>query len=90
MSRTKKRRSHTNQYIFEDAGPSKADRLSNPNSYDARKKKALNDRKKKRSVFQKEQDKQKAEAQGNQPVRQQGGRLAEKIRKLNAEKKKED
>ncbi len=88
MSRVKKKRSHTNQYIFEDAGPSKGERLANPESYESRKKKALAERKKKRSVYQKELDKQKEEQQKqSQDNRPRGGRLADKIRKMNADKK---
>lgn len=87
MSRTKKKRSQVNQYIFEDAGPSKAERLANPNSYDARKKKALKDRKKNKSVYEKVQDEARKADEKNSSQGPRGGRLADKIRKLNAEKK---
>lgn len=87
MSRTKKKRRHVSQYIQEDAGPTKAERLANPGSYEARKRKALKESKKPKSVYQKELEKQEAAKKQDSSDQRKGGRLADKIRKLNAEKK---
>jgi len=88
MSRSKKKRSNANQLIFEDeTGPNKSERFANPDSYEARKKRAMKDRKKNRSVYQKELDKQEAAKAGGDQGRPKGGRLADKIRKMNADKK---
>lgn len=87
MSRIKKSRGNTFQVIFADTGPSKTERLANPDSYESRKKKAQSKDKKNRSVYQKELDKQQAEAENAENGRPKGGRLADKIRKMNAKKK---
>lgn len=87
MTREKKTRSMKGKIKLDKGGPTKTDRLTDPQSYDSRKKKALKDSKKHRSVYQKELDKQKesgSDAADEQAAKR--GRLAEKIRKLNAEK----
>ena len=85
MSRQKKRR-HTREWVEFEDGPSRKEKLANPNSYESRKRKAKAEQKKNKSVFQKEQD-AKAAAKAKQPENSHArGRLADKIRKLNAEK----
>lgn len=85
MSRTKKRR-HTREWVEFEDGPSRKDKLSNPNSYESRKRKALAEKKKHKSVFQKEQDANAANQGGQKANTHARGRLADKIRKLNANK----
>ncbi|MCV6590402.1 MAG: hypothetical protein OIF57_15470 [Marinobacterium sp.] len=84
MTRQKKRR-HTREWVEFEDGPSRKDKLSNPDSYESRKRKAKAEQKKNRSVFQKVQD-AKAAANGGQKENSHArGRLADKIRKLNAQ-----
>lgn len=87
MSRSKKRR-HTSEWVeYDEAGPTRSAKLTDPESYESRKRKGLAERKKVKSVFQKEQDKagKGQDQRGNGHAR---GRLADKIRKLNAQKEK--
>ena len=85
MTRAKRRR-HTREWVEFEDGPSRKEKLSNPNSYESRKRKAMAERKKNKSVFQKDQD-AKAASGSKQPENSHArGRLADKIRKLNAEK----
>ncbi|MBY4678416.1 hypothetical protein [Marinobacterium arenosum] len=89
MSRLKKRR-HTREWVeFEENGPSRRERLANPDSYESRKRRALAEKKKNKSVFQKEQEKAESgsKQQGGNHAR---GPLADKIRKLNADKAQQD
>lgn len=87
MTREKKTRSMKGKIKLDKGGPTKTDRLTDPQSYDSRKKKALKDSKKQRSVYQKELDKQKESgADGESGQAPKRGPLADKIRKLNAEK----
>ena len=85
MSRTKKKRSDANVIIFENA-PRRSEKLADPDSYESRKKRALDKKKKNKSVYAKAlEESKKAGSQGGQANR---GPLAEKIRKLNAAKAK--
>lgn len=89
MSRTKKRR-HTREWVeYEETGPSRKKKLVDPESYESRKRKALADKKKNKTSYQKDLD-SKAGDNGNKGGSHARGRLADKIRKLNAEKEKQD
>ncbi|WP_027856517.1 hypothetical protein [Marinobacterium jannaschii] len=87
MSRTKKKRSDANVIIFENA-PRRSEKLADPDSYESRKKRALEKKKKNKSVYAKTlEENKKAENKGAQANR---GPLADKIRKLNAAKAKSE
>lgn len=86
MSRNKKRR-HTSEWVeYDEAGPTRKERNADPESYDSRRRKGLAERKKVKSVFQKDQDAKAANKGKGQDNGHARGRLADKIRKLNAEK----
>ncbi|MGB0467041.1 MAG: hypothetical protein ACPGF7_05820 [Pontibacterium sp.] len=89
MSRIKKRRGNTYQVLFEDTGPSKQERLDDPESYESRKRAALAKKKKPKSVYQKVLEEEKA-AKDRKANNGPKGPLADKIRKLNAKKKQSD
>jgi len=85
MTRQKKRR-HTREWVeFDESGPSRKERRADPDSYESRKRKGLTERKKTKSVFQKDLD-AKAKKTPQKDNGHARGRLADKIRKLNAEK----
>lgn len=90
MSRQKKKRSFVSQYLPADEVISKSERLADPDSYESRKKKAAEKKKKHKSVYQKAQEEQKASEADESTPSQRGGRLADKIRKLNAQKKAQE
>lgn len=88
MTRLKKQRRMANKIVL-DKTPKKQERLADPDSYESRKRKAMLKKKKHQSVEQKQQS-----AKPTKPARErdveagrrgerQGGRLAEKIRRLN-------
>lgn len=84
MSRIKKRR-HTREWVeYAETGPSRRERLSDPDSYESRKRRALAEKKKQKSVYQKQLEKEQAGG-GEQGGSHARGRLADKIRKLNAQ-----
>ena len=82
MTRKKKQRSFVGQFLTAESDiPTKEELLADPNSKESLKKKALELKKKKKSVYQKELDKQQAEKEKAEKNQQpQGGRLADKIR----------
>lgn len=89
MTRIKKQRRHANLIVL-DKTPKKKERLSDPDSYESRKLRALNKRKKHKSVYQKVQEQQTRHERDTEAGRRGGrplGPLADKIRKLNADKK---
>ena len=88
MSRIKKKRSFVSQYIIEKK-PSKEELLADENSKLSLKKKAHQEKKKHKSVFQKEMEKQKqkeAEEAAEKSAQARRGRLADKIIELNKQK----
>jgi vacuolar-type H+-ATPase subunit I/STV1 len=90
MSRVKKKRSFVSQYILEQK-PSKAEKLADEDSYESRRKKNNEKKKKHKSVYQRTLEAEKASQEAdNQQAPKQGGRLAEKIRKLNEQKEKQN
>ena len=73
--------------FIDDSGPSRQERLADPDSYDSRRRKALEKKKRPPSVY----EKQKGSNEGSETEQaQRKTRLADKIRKLNEEKTKED
>ncbi len=90
MSRQKKKRSFVSQYLPADEVISKSERLADPDSYESRKKKAAEKKKKHKSVYQKKVEAEKAQSGGNEDSGRKGGRLADKIRKLNEQKRKQN
>ena len=90
MTRPKSKRKNANQVIIVDReGPTRHERLADPDSYENRKKRAMKAKKIKPSVYQKEQEAKKKSEENGQDKPKQGGRLADKIRKLNAQKEKQ-
>ncbi|MBP0048713.1 hypothetical protein H9C73_08180 [Marinobacterium sp. AK62] len=90
MSRSKKSRKTGAFMTVLERKPKKQELLADPTSKESRRKKLKEQRKKQKSVFEKAQATQKAaerDAQAGRRGTRHGGPLAEKIRKLNAEKK---
>jgi len=92
MSRRKKQRKVGAFMAVLERKPRKQERLADPTSKEARRKRALEQRKKHKSVFEKAKGSQSAierdRAAGRKGTRH-GGPLAEKIRQLNAAKRQE-
>ncbi|MGB0733479.1 MAG: hypothetical protein ACPGPF_06925 [Pontibacterium sp.] len=90
MTRIKKSRGAGNRLIFDDSFTPKSERLADPDSYESRKKKANEKKKRHRSVYQKAVDEakeqKKAGKKGKADDNRQLGPLAEKIRRMNAQK----
>ncbi|WP_067868411.1 hypothetical protein [Neptuniibacter marinus] len=81
MARIKKSRKAKG--FIDDSGPSRRERLADPDSYDSRRRKALEKKKRHQSVY----EKKKAESEEDENSQEQRKtRLADKIRKLNKEK----
>jgi predicted RNA-binding protein associated with RNAse of E/G family len=81
MSRTKKKRP-TVGYLDIRITPDKRDKLTEEDSYETRKKRGQEKKKKHKSVYQKVKAAEEAKANDNANKQPQGGRLAEKIRKM--------
>ncbi len=78
MSRVKKKRTGGQPVIWLD-GPRRSEKLADPDSYESRKRKNLEKKKKVKSVFDKHQDEN---SQGESDADQRKTRLSDKIRKL--------
>lgn len=87
MSRSKKKR--TGLMFVLERKPSKREFLEDPQSKESRKKKALADKKKPKSVYQKNLEQKKSSEQAGNLQQPVGGRLAAKIKKLNSQKSTE-
>lgn len=87
MSRLKKSRKAKG--FIDDSGPSRKERLADPESYDSRRRKSQEKKKKKPSVYEKLRQ-QEINASGNETAAERKTRLAEKIKKLNQDKKEQD
>jgi len=88
MSRKKKTRSGGGQTVFIDA-PRRSEKLADPDSYESRKRKNLEQKKKQKSVYEKE----RAAAANATSTEERKTRLADKIRRLKqneAEQSSED
>lgn len=91
MTRLKKQRRMANKIVL-DKTPKKQERLADPDSYESRKQRAMVKRKKHQSVEQKKQNAQPTQSAKERDTKAgqrgavQGGRLADKIRELNATK----
>jgi len=81
MSRLKKSRKAKG--FIPNEGPTRNERLADPESYDSRRRKALGKKKKNVSVFEKQRQAEASGAEQQTPERKT--RLADKIRKLNKE-----
>lgn len=87
MTRLKKSRKAKG--FIDDSGPSRKERLADPESYDSRKRKALEQKKKRhKSVFEKQRQ-EAAESGNDNAEAQRKTRLADKIRRLNQEKEQD-
>lgn len=82
MTRLKKSRKAKG--FIDDSGPSRQERLADPNSYDSRRRKAQEKKKKHTSAYEKQRQNEKTTDQTAATERKT--RLAEKIKKLNASK----
>ena len=88
MTRKKKERSTGKLMTVLERAPRKQERLAEPTSKEARRQKALRERKKHKSVYEKAQATQsrvERDAEAGRRRTRHGGRLAEKIRRLNRE-----
>ncbi|WP_286238887.1 hypothetical protein [Neptuniibacter halophilus] len=86
MTRLKKSRK-AKGFIPSDT-PSRRERLADPESYDSRRRKAQEKKKKHVSVYEKERQKEEAAA-GQKPAERKT-RLADKIKKLNQDKEQQE
>ncbi len=86
MARIKKSRKATG--FIDNSGPSRSERLADPESYDSRRRKAQAEKKKNASVYEKQR--QDSASSGDNPSAERKTRLADKIRKLNEDKKVQD
>lgn len=88
MTRLKKQRRMANKIVL-DKTPKKKERMADPDSYESRKKRALDQRKKQSSVYEKTRAtpsrKERDDEAGRKGTRH-GGPLADKIRRLNEQK----
>ncbi|KDE39382.1 hypothetical protein ADINL_2511 [Nitrincola lacisaponensis] len=90
MTRIKKQRRAANLIVL-DKTPKKKERLADPESYESRKQQALKKRKKKLSLYEKARQEAEQQARNDAAGRrgsQKLGPLADKILRMNAEKKK--
>lgn len=81
MARIKKSRKATG--FIDNSGPSRSERLADPDSYDSRRRRAQAEKKKNTSVYEKQR--QNSDSSDDQPAERKT-RLADKIKKLHAEK----
>ncbi|MDN2659778.1 hypothetical protein Q4583_03980 [Neptunomonas phycophila] len=81
MSRTKKKRP-TVGHLDIRISPDKRDKLTEEDSYETRRKRGLEKKKKHKSVYQKVKEAEEAKADSNEQKQPKGGRLAEKIKKM--------
>ncbi|MCP8687458.1 hypothetical protein [Marinobacterium sedimentorum] len=86
MTRLKKKRSDANRIEWGESAPRRSEKLADPGSYESRKRKSLDKRKQQKSVYEKQLEKEEREARLRAQQQPRGGRLAEKIRRLNREK----
>lgn len=86
MARIKKSRKATG--FIDNSGPSRSERLADPESYDSRRRRAQAEKKKNASVYEKQR--QDSENSGENQATERKTRLADKIRKLNEDKKAQD
>lgn len=95
MTRLKKQRRMANKIVL-DKTPKKQERLADPDSYESRKQRAMAKKKKHQSVEQKRINAKptksaiERDTEAGRRGERKGGRLAEKIRKLNAQKRDKD
>lgn len=92
MTRLKKQRRMANKIVL-DKTPKKQERLADPDSYESRKKRAQDKRKRHQSVFDKARENQTREqrdAEAGRRGTRHGGPLADKIRRLNQAARDED
>ena len=82
---TRLRKSRKAKGFIDDSGPSRNERLADPDSYDSRRRKAKAEKKKNKSVFEKQREAEQSNSSNSQ-ANDRKTRLADKIRKLNQEK----
>ena len=88
MARMKKSRKAKG--FIDDRGPSRQERLADPDSYDSRKRKALEQKKKRhQSVYEKQRQEELEKKGSDGSKTERKTRLADKIRRLNKEKDQE-
>ncbi|MCP4596768.1 hypothetical protein [Neptuniibacter sp.] len=85
---TRLRKSRKAKGFIDNEGPSRNERLADPNSYESRRRKAQEKKKKHTSVYEKERQAEKNNASDDKTTERKT-RLADKIKKLNKEKQKE-
>ncbi|KEA63864.1 hypothetical protein ADIMK_1991 [Marinobacterium lacunae] len=93
MSRNKKQRRLGSFMAVLEQKPKKQERLADPTSKEARKQKALRDRKKHKSMYEKAQATQsraERDAEAGRKGTRHGGPLADKIRRLNLEQQESE
>ena len=87
MTRAKKSRKAKG--FIDDRGPSRKERLADPDSYDSRRRKSVEKRKKPKSVYEKHREQVESEENTNAASKGKT-RLADKIRRLNEAKQESD
>ena len=90
MTRERKKRSDANRIEWGTQPPRRSEKLADPDSYESRKKRALEKRKKQKSAYEKHLEQQERSEGRDDQKGARGGRLAEKIRGLNREKRELD
>ncbi|WP_292950516.1 MULTISPECIES: hypothetical protein [unclassified Neptuniibacter] len=85
MARIKKSRKATG--FIDNSGPSRSEKLADPDSYESRRRKAQAEKKKNASVYEKQRQ-NSDNSDDNQPAERKT-RLADKIKKLNEEKQRD-
>lgn len=84
MTRVKKKRSSANRIEWGESPQRRSEKLADPDSYESRKKRALEKRKRQKTVYEKHLEREaQEEGRHAQERLPRGGRLAEKIRRLN-------
>ncbi|MBA4501808.1 hypothetical protein [Marinobacterium marinum] len=94
MSRNKKTRKAGAFMTVLERKPKKQERLADPTSKESRRKKALDERKKHTSIAERKRDAtmsaQERDTRAGRKGTRHGGPLADKIRKLNADKREQE
>ncbi|MFW1676331.1 hypothetical protein ACFVYJ_00920 [Pontibacter sp. JAM-7] len=81
MTRLKKSRKATG--FIDDTGPSRRERLADPESYESRRRKSQETRKKHKSLYEKHREAEQAASDQDESESGPQTRLAKKIRRLN-------
>ncbi len=90
MTRVRKKRSDANRIEWGERPPRRSEKLADPDSYESRKRRGIEKRKQHKSVYEKHLEEEAQKEGRGKEHGSGGGRLAEKIRRLNREKRELD